>query len=375
MGKKQMIEYEIHGPKSQELSLKRVVLALQENRFPQAVLIDGAAGIGKKKLAIELMQALLCTHPEKRPCGKCFGCKSALAPEVAEQWLIPLKAEEAKAKTAEEMTSRSKSTSVEEFTSSYAKKILENPYAIDYLPPESIISIDLVRALNKKFTLRSPTARCVIIAEAERMNTEAANAFLKTLEEVPDNTYFILTTPSKDLLLETIRSRCSSIHLQTWTDEEIKYEFQKQFSREISPDNLGLCLGSFGRAIFFDEYIKSTSSLAVSFITLAYEKRYSDLFLLLQQAGSKIELDSALLLLDVLSFLLVDITRAQANLPLRLPETFSKIPVSLLEHTSPKSVQIALNKVQETSKILAGRSTSIMMTLQTLAIKLFDGEL
>lgn len=60
-----MIEYEIHGPKSQELSLKRVVLALQENRFPQAVLIDGAAGIGKKKLAIELMQALLCTHPEK----------------------------------------------------------------------------------------------------------------------------------------------------------------------------------------------------------------------------------------------------------------------------------------------------------------------
>jgi hypothetical protein len=97
--------------------------------------------------------------------------------------------------------------------------------------------------------------------------------------------------------------------------------------------------------------------------------------LLLQQAGSKIELDSALLLLDVLSFLLVDITRAQANLPLRLPETFSKIPISLLEHTSPKSVQIALNKVQETSKILAGRSTSIMMTLQTLAIKLFDGEL
>ena len=45
MGKKQMIEYEIHGPKSQELSLKRVVLALQENRFPHAVLIDGAAGI------------------------------------------------------------------------------------------------------------------------------------------------------------------------------------------------------------------------------------------------------------------------------------------------------------------------------------------
>lgn len=375
MGKRKMIEYEIQGPLSQQLSFQRVVSALNEKRFPQAILIDGPVGIGKKKLALAIMQALLCTHPEKRPCGTCFGCKTAMAPEAASNWLIPLKADEAKAKSAAEMTSKSKSLSVEEFTSSYAKKIIENPFAIDYLPPEAFISVDLVRSLNKKFSLRSPSVRCIIIAEAEKMNTEASNAFLKTLEEVPSDTYFILTTSSRDLLLETIRSRCSAIHLQPWSDEEISKEFYNRLKTQIPPDVLGFSLGSLGRAIFFNEYIEDISELAASFVTLSFSKQYSDLFLSLQRTKKKIDLDTALLLLETISFLLVDITRAQVHLPLRLKETFSRIPQDLLEQINPSMVQSALRKIQDSSKIIAARSSSISMTLQALAIKLYEGDL
>lgn len=50
-----------------------------------------------------------------------------------------------------------------------------------------------------------------IIHEADRMNTEAQNAFLKTLEEPPPQTYFILTTGNPSALLPTTRSRCQSL--------------------------------------------------------------------------------------------------------------------------------------------------------------------
>ena len=73
----EMIEYSLQGPVSQERVRIRVMSALRENRFPQAGLIDGPAGIGKKALAMEIVKALQCTDENMRPCGHCFGCKMA----------------------------------------------------------------------------------------------------------------------------------------------------------------------------------------------------------------------------------------------------------------------------------------------------------
>jgi len=50
-----------------------------------------------------------------------------------------------------------------------------------------------------------------IILRADKLTAEAANAFLKTLEEAPGNTVFCLLAPSRELVLETIRSRCFEI--------------------------------------------------------------------------------------------------------------------------------------------------------------------
>lgn len=50
-----------------------------------------------------------------------------------------------------------------------------------------------------------------IVCRAEKLTEEAANAFLKTLEEAPGNTVFCLLAPSRELVLETIRSRCFEV--------------------------------------------------------------------------------------------------------------------------------------------------------------------
>lgn len=379
MGKKLMIAYDIQSSDSQKASTQKLIAALCEERFPQALLIDGPKGIGKKKLAMQIMQALMCTHPEKRPCGNCFGCKLALTPGASENWLIPLTTEETNKKTAIEISSKSKAETRESITVSYIEKIFQNPYDINYLASGAIINVELIRSLNARFSLKENAVRCVIIPEAEKMNIQAANAFLKTLEEVPKNTYFILTTISRDLLLATIRSRCSAIRLEHLENDELKKEFFNATQKEISPDVLGFALGSLGRALFFDELEETLTPVALNMITDSFQKNFSNIILKLQDTFLKSQKDSAgletiLIFLDVLNFILTDITRYQSGVNLRMPIVSSKLPKEILEQMTPTLVQNALLKVQDTAKKIADKITSPQIALTALAIRLFDGE-
>ncbi len=62
-----------------------------------------------------------------------------------------------------------------------------------------------------------------IIYDADRMNTEAQNAFLKTLEEPPPNSFFILTTGNPSALLPTTRSRCQTLMI---LENRTEFEFE-----------------------------------------------------------------------------------------------------------------------------------------------------
>lgn len=86
------------------------------------------------------------------------------------------------------------------------------------LEPESRlrqIRIDPVRELEQHLYLTTTGSgrKIGIITEADRLTPQAANAFLKTLEEPPADTLIILTTRSPEQLLETIRSRCVRVPL------------------------------------------------------------------------------------------------------------------------------------------------------------------
>jgi len=76
--------------------------------------------------------------------------------------------------------------------------------------------VDTIRALQSELA-RRPVEGCykvLIVADAERLTTQAANAFLKTLEEPPSFVVIILTTTDEALLLPTIRSRCQVLTLR-----------------------------------------------------------------------------------------------------------------------------------------------------------------
>lgn len=82
------------------------------------------------------------------------------------------------------------------------------------------ILTEQMRDLEEALHLKPQQGRykVAIIHDAERMVASAANAFLKTLEEPPDQTLLLLTTSLPEALLETIRSRC--IRLPIYSAEE-----------------------------------------------------------------------------------------------------------------------------------------------------------
>jgi len=77
------------------------------------------------------------------------------------------------------------------------------------------VGVDEIRNLEHTLHLAAPNGACKvgIIVEADRMNDQAANAFLKTLEEPPQNTLLLLLTANPQRLLPTILSRCIRLPL------------------------------------------------------------------------------------------------------------------------------------------------------------------
>src|SRR5476651_1859012 len=161
------------------------------DRLPHALLFHGAPGVGKLALAERFAQLLLC---EKRgqgtsPCGACEGCRWFLAGNHPDaRFLEPetLARQTAVAEEGDEEKPRSSKQ------------------------PSSEIKIEQVRALAGFVNVGSHRGgrRVAIVHPAEDMNTNAANALLKSLEEPPPGAMFLLVSHRPARLLPTIRSRC-----------------------------------------------------------------------------------------------------------------------------------------------------------------------
>ena len=96
---------------------------------------------------------------------------------------------------------------------------------VHHIVPEGpLIPVDVIREVVVPEAARSPfeaRMKVFIIEEAERMNPAAQNALLKTLEEPPADTVFILISDREDELLETIRSRCRVVRLEPVPEHRI----------------------------------------------------------------------------------------------------------------------------------------------------------
>ena len=191
--------------------LKRITASY---RLGNAYLFYGPPGNGKEYIAAKFAQMLNCEKELGSICGKCPSCKRA---EILQHeninLVFPLPTPNNKS-----------SASVDEFDKSNVDTIVdnirrksENPFHKIRVPNASRILIQSIRALRRKLYLKTQSSgrKVVLVYDAHLLNSgmgEAANAFLKILEEPPTNTTIILVTDHMELLLPTILSRCQKIN-------------------------------------------------------------------------------------------------------------------------------------------------------------------
>lgn len=173
-------------------------------RRGHAWLLQGPPGLGQYELALELAASWLCEADPHQPCGHCDSCHGIRVHTHAD--LIVLMPE---------------------------GTLMERGWPLDPKAQQEIddkerkpsreIRIEAVRQ-SIEFAQRTSArgrSKVVLVYPAERMNTIAANALLKTLEEPPGETRFILATEAPHLLLPTLRSRCMAYPMDWPTADEV----------------------------------------------------------------------------------------------------------------------------------------------------------
>src|SRR5258708_3990427 len=194
--------------------------ALARGALPASLLFPGPRGIGKQRLALWLGQLLLCDNAASAPCGECQQCRFTVRlthPDL--HWYFP----RPRPKDAD--------PSAEDINADLGEAIVERIEAGGLYPApggDEAIFVATVRAIVHSAVLSPALARrkVYIVGDAERMvpqagAEQAANAFLKLLEEPPADTFIILTSSEPGALLPTIKSRTVSLRVTPLLPAEV----------------------------------------------------------------------------------------------------------------------------------------------------------
>jgi len=181
---------------------RRLEAYLSQDRLPHALLFQGPAGIGKRRLALTLARRILCE--DGRACGRCPACRLLAGGNHPD--LLTLAPE-----------------------------------------PGRPLTVDRIRELIEALTLTPQygRGRVVVLEAADRMNPAAANAFLKTLEEPAPDTVILLLCEQVSRLPATIVSRCQRLPLIPPPRDEAE---RWLVSQGVSPLQAGLALALTGGA-------------------------------------------------------------------------------------------------------------------------------
>jgi DNA polymerase-3 subunit delta' len=161
------------------------------------------------------------------------------------------------------------------------------------------------------------------------------------------------------------------------SDDEVRSEVLRVAGEEfdeasLTDDVIGLAVGSPGKALYYAEHAKAWCKLASDFVVFSLRGSYTELFMQLKETSLD-EAYDANRFLEVLSFLLADLLREQANAPLRMPETTTAVGLSNFPRVDATALELALVAVQETMSRIESRRVSASMCLQNLSLKLFEG--
>ncbi len=192
----------------QQKALRILRGTLKRERIPSAFLFSGETGIGKRTTAVNYAKALNCLQPADNDCcDTCRSCKKIdveLHPDVS---LI--------------------------------------------LAENNEIRIDAIRRVTEILSLKPFEGRrkVIIIDDAETMNSSAANAFLKTLEEPPEESLIILVSSNPDRLPDTMRSRCMHLRFYPLSCDECQQVIGERVEGKEREATLKLAMGRPGLPI------------------------------------------------------------------------------------------------------------------------------
>jgi len=201
--------------------LKKIAVS---HRLGSAYLFYGPSGSGKEYIATKFAQMLNCEKQIGSICKNCPSCKrSEILQHENINLVFPLPV--MKKKSVDSMDEFEKSN-VDIITDSIKKKA-SNPFHKIQLPNANRILIQSIRLLRRTLYLKTQNVgrKIVLVFDAHLLNSgqgEAANAFLKILEEPPSNTTIILVTDYMELLLPTILSRCQKIAFPRLNNEYLE---------------------------------------------------------------------------------------------------------------------------------------------------------
>jgi DNA polymerase-3 subunit delta' len=169
------------------------------NFLHHAYLISGRKGVGKSLLANRLAMQVLCHSTEDSLCGECHSCK---LPDL---------------------------------------KNHPDFHTLKILPEKKLIGISQIHELRSKLYESAFLGKnkAIILPHLEKISLDGLNAFLKILEEPPDNTYFLLVSDFLNQVPATIQSRCIDIKIKL-PDLDESLEWLDDYSKEDSIKALNL---------------------------------------------------------------------------------------------------------------------------------------
>ena len=201
--------------------LKEALAPLFKEDFPQAVILEGADGLGKRTAAFDIVKALMCQDSDG-PCGRCGPCVRMEAGSHPDYRL--------------------------------------------FNPEGGLIKVDDVREIRRLSFIRpsESSQKVFVLHDSGKMNPQAQNALLKVLEE-PQETVFILLCRQAEELLETVRSRCVRYVLEPLPQAAVEEQLERRHpekSPEARRQAAEGCGGSLGRALRLLEGAEGKGSAA-----------------------------------------------------------------------------------------------------------------
>ena len=216
----------------QERAISMLQGILKRKRLAGSYLFCGETGIGKKTAAINFAKAVNCLK---------VGSSSL----DSQAGLLPIPTPQPPNPVVDACDVCESCVKVDAGT---------HPDVLIVAPEERQIRIEEVRAIEEALSFRPFEGRrkVVIVDDADTMNQAAANAFLKTLEEPPEDSLIILIASRPDRLPSTIRSRCSKIAFHTLSLDSCRKILDGRLAADEIEQAARLSMGRPGLALSAD---------------------------------------------------------------------------------------------------------------------------